>query len=112
MSIFQDIKTKVAGLPCKIRVMNKSGDDCLTTYDLVDVESVKVATDEFSAFMDSCIAEYRGLKADFKKSSGVFGRRPGQTDFDLIPFPEIEADGFSLDVWEEILIQPAPLAGG
>ncbi len=112
MSIFQNIQTKVTGLPCRVRVMNKSGDDLLTTYDRADAASVEVATDEFSGFMDSCIKEYRGLRADFKKSSLVVGRRPGQTEFDLIPFETIERDDFSLDVWEEILIQPAPLTGG
>jgi len=104
MSIFQNIKTRHKGHGCKIRVMNYSGDDVLTTYALDKPETVTVAQSDLAAFMDSCIAEYGG-----QVNPNVFGRRIGMNEFDMV---DIKAPDFDLSLFSEVLVQPVPLTGG
>ena len=82
----------------KIRILNHSGDEVLTAYDPTDTESVQVAQDELTAFLESCVA-----KLGYEPP--VWGRRAGAEDF--LPIDEV-----SLEECDEVLCQPTPLVGG
>ena len=82
----------------KIRIMNHTGDTILATYDTDNAESVEVAQEELTKFLEDCIA-----KLGYEPP--VWGRRAGQEGF--LPLDEL-----SLDQCEEILCQPTPLVGG
>lgn len=107
MSVFQNIKTKRVGLRCPIRVMNKSGDDLLTTYAPEVDNSVEVATEDLRNFWDSCIAEF----GNSTLKPMLAGRRTGHADFDWIGGDVMDPE-FDLSLYEEVLIQPVPLSGG
>jgi hypothetical protein len=104
MTMIQNIKTVNAKHRCKVRVMNHSGDDILTTFDNDVATTCVEATETIQDFVKECLEKNR-----YKAT--VFGRRVGAPDFDLIRFPVDEPD-FDLSLFEEVLIQPAPLVGG
>ena len=102
--MIQDIKTVNSKHRCKVRVMNKNGDDVLTTFDSDVATTCVEANETIQGFVRECYETH-------KYKPCVFGRRIGAPDFDLIRFTVAEPD-FDLSLFEEILIQPAPLVGG
>ena len=99
----QNVETVRAGLPCCVRVMNKSGDDVLTTYDRADAATCVEAAETIESFWDRCMDEHH-----YKPT--IFGRAVGGETFDLIRFDD--KPNLDPNLFEEILIQPAPLTGG
>jgi len=110
MNVFQNIQTKRKGLRCVIRVMNHSGDDILTTYAPDVSDSVAVATKDLQEFWGQCIDEFSAHGQSCL--SMVAAKRIGSPDFDILTTEEIQAPTFDVGLFEEILIQPVPLAGG
>jgi hypothetical protein len=101
--MIQNVQTVRAGLPCRVNVMNHSGDDLLTTYDPANAATCVEAAETIEAFWSRCIDEHHVTPT-------IFGRAVGGETFDLIQFD----DKPNLDpgLFEEILIQPVPLTGG
>jgi len=110
MKVFQNIQTKRKGLRCPIRVMNYSGDDILTTYDTAIEDSVAVATKDLQDFWGQCVDEFKGRSTSLRPV--IAGKRVGSSDFDMLSATEIESPEFDVGLFDEILIQPVPLAGG
>ncbi len=105
--IYQNVKTIRSGLSCKVRVANHSGDDILTTYDDKVDNSVEIAQADLAAFFQSCIDEFEAKCPGLRPSA--FGRQVGQSEFILV---NPVGDDFDLKLYDEILVQPVPLAGG
>ena len=103
MSI-QNLETVNPGRRCKVRVMNNSGDDVLTTFDNADVATCVEASETIEDFWSRCIDEH--------KTPTIFGKAVGGGGFDLLRVDEGCKPNFDLGLFEEILIQPAPLVGG
>lgn len=101
----QNIQTIKSGLPCKIRVLNHSGDDVLTTFDNAATATCVEGSDAIGEFWDKCI-ETHGHKPTF------YGRRTGERDYDLLTVDKGCKPEFDLSLFDEVVIQPAPLTGG
>lgn len=101
--MIQNIQTSKPGLPCKVRVMNLTGDAVLTTYDNAEAATCVEASTAIGDFWDRCIAEH-------SYTPTMFGHRIGEPDFELLRVAD--RPDFDLGLFDEILIQPAPLTGG
>ncbi len=85
---------------CKIQRMDGSGDNTIATYDPEVAESVTVAQDELTAFLDKCVT-------DHGEAPPVWARRiAGSGDFDLF-----DPNTDDLTNVEEVVIHQ-PLVGG
>ena len=107
-----NIRTKHKGLRCLIRVINHQGDGILTTYDPSEKESVDIATQDLQDFFNSCIDQFKAVNADSQLTPNVWGRKVGGTEMDLILTSDIQSPTFDVGLYEDIMIQPVPLAGG
>jgi hypothetical protein len=83
----------------KIRKCDHTGDSILKEYDTESLESVKVAQDELTKFLEGCVEQY-GIRPP------VWARRIGNKDFD--PFA---SDSDSLNEVDEVIVQ-FPMVGG
>lgn len=83
----------------KIRKCDHTGDSILKEYDTENAESVVVAQDELTKFLEGCVKQF-GIKPP------VWARRVGNHDFD--PFLAGTDDLTSVD---EVIVQ-FPLVGG
>lgn len=86
---------------CKIRLCDGTGDSTVATFDPAIEETIQVAQDELTKFMEDCIAKYgdRGVLP-------VWGRRLGEQNFS--PFDPKNDD---LRQVEEVVLH-RPLVGG
>lgn len=94
---------------CKIRKMDQTGDSVLAECDTEKPETVQVAQDELTRFLEECIRENRGCPP-------VFARRIGAAPDEFAPFPIDRKTGRFTDECDltqqaELLVQ-FPLAGG
>ena len=80
-----------------IRKMDHTGDSVLATFDTLSEESVKVAQDELTKFLNDCVSR-------FGNKPPVWGRRIGEKEMDMI-------DPSDISKCEEIVCQ-FPLVGG
>ena len=85
--------------PVKINLMNHRGDQVIATYDPAVTESVEVAQEALTAFLDECV-----VKHGPGGCPPVWGRRCGETEYGPIKVSDLpEVD--------DVVLQ-RPLAGG
>jgi len=83
----------------KIRRMDHTGDSVIAEYDPEVKESVEVAQDALTRFLEDSVAR-------FGVSPPVWGRRLGEQEFDML-----DKGNLDLAHVEEVVLQ-YPLAGG
>jgi len=111
--LYQNVKIIVKGNPCKVRVANHSGDDILTTYDHGDVATVDQANMDVAAFFNACVDEFKLKNPSRPCKPNMFVRPKGEQDMTLVTTADDgKVHDLDLSLFEEVLIQPVPLAGG
>ena len=82
----------------KIRKLDHTGDSVLAEFNTEQADTVKIAQDKLTAFLDSCVKQ-------FGKQPPVWHKRMGEKEFS--PMDQIVLDEHT----EEVLVQ-YPIAGG
>ena len=80
----------------QIRLANHKGDEVIATYDPAKPESIELAQQKLTAFLEECVQRYN-------TQPPVWARRVGAIDFDVF-----EGDLAQVD---EVMLQ-YPLVGG